>query len=98
MSKFNFTTKEVTWTEVEPITLEKLVHMLYTTELSDHCTSSLPQGKYPTQLEVLSGSRAPVISLEDTIIHEVKVNMFFKGHVERVRIDVCKLGKTDVMI
>jgi len=49
-------------------------------------------------LEVLSGSRAPVISLEDTIIHEVKVNMFFKGHVERVRIDVCKLGKTDVMI
>ena len=27
------------------------------------------------------------------ITHQVKCNMFFKGHVERVRIDVCNLGK-----
>ena len=28
------------------------------------------------------------------ITHQVECNMFFKGHVERVKIDVCNLGKT----
>ena len=32
------------------------------------------------------------------ITYEVEVNMFYKGHVERVRIDVCKLGKTDIIL
>jgi len=32
------------------------------------------------------------------IMHEVEVNMFYKGHIERVRIDVCELGKTDVIL
>jgi len=32
------------------------------------------------------------------ITHEVEVNMFYKGHVEKVRIDVCELGKTDVIL
>jgi len=32
------------------------------------------------------------------IMHQVKCNMFFKGHVERVRIDVCNLGKTEVIL
>ena len=32
------------------------------------------------------------------ITYEVKVNMFYKGHIERVRIDVCELGKTDVIL
>jgi len=32
------------------------------------------------------------------IMHEVEVNMFYKGHVERVQIDVCELGKTDVIL
>ena len=32
------------------------------------------------------------------ITHEVEVNMFYKGHVERVRMDVCKLGKTNVIL
>jgi len=32
------------------------------------------------------------------IIHQVKCNMFFKGHVERVRMDVCNLGKTEVIL
>jgi len=32
------------------------------------------------------------------ITHEVKVNMFYKGHVERVQMDVCELGKTDVIL
>jgi len=32
------------------------------------------------------------------ITHHVDCNMFFKGHVERVRIDVCNLGKTKVIL
>jgi len=32
------------------------------------------------------------------ITYEVEVNMFYKGHVERVQIDVCELGKTDVIL
>jgi len=33
-----------------------------------------------------------------TMIHEVKINMFYKGHVERVQINICKLGKTDIIL
>jgi len=32
------------------------------------------------------------------IMHEVEVTMFYKGHVERVQMDICKLGKTDVIL
>ena len=32
------------------------------------------------------------------ILHKVEVNLYFKGHVERVRIDVCNLGKTEVIL
>jgi len=32
------------------------------------------------------------------ITHKVKVNMFFKGHMEKVRIDVWKLEKTKVIL
>jgi len=32
------------------------------------------------------------------IMHEVEVNMFYKGHVKRVRMDVCELGKTEVIL
>ena len=32
------------------------------------------------------------------IMHQVECNMFFKGHVERARIDVCNLGKTEVIL
>jgi len=32
------------------------------------------------------------------IIHEVEVNMFYKVHVERVRMDVCELEKTNVIL
>ena len=32
------------------------------------------------------------------IMHEVEVNMFYKGHVERVRMDVCELRKTDIIL
>jgi len=32
------------------------------------------------------------------ILHIVEVNVYFKGHVERVRMDVCNLGKTEVIL
>ena len=32
------------------------------------------------------------------IIHEVEVNIYFKGHVERVRMDICNLGKMEVIL
>jgi len=32
------------------------------------------------------------------ILHEVEVNLYFKGYVERVRMDVCNLGKTEVIL
>ena len=32
------------------------------------------------------------------ITHQVECNMFFKGHVERVKMDICNLGKTEVIL
>jgi len=32
------------------------------------------------------------------IIHQVEVNMYYKSYVERIRMDVCDLGKTDIIL
>jgi len=32
------------------------------------------------------------------ITHQVEANMYYKGHVERIRMDVCDLGKTEVIL
>jgi len=32
------------------------------------------------------------------ITHQVEANVYYKGHVERMRIDVCDLEKTEMMI
>jgi len=32
------------------------------------------------------------------IMHQVECNMFYKGHMERMRMDVCDLGKTKVIL
>jgi len=32
------------------------------------------------------------------IIYQVEVNMYYKSYVERMRMDVCDLGKTDVIL
>jgi len=32
------------------------------------------------------------------ITHQVECNMFFKGHVERARMDICNLGKTEMIL
>jgi len=38
------------------------------------------------------------VNVGGAITHQVECNMFFKGHVERVRMDVCNLGKTEVIL
>jgi len=35
---------------------------------------------------------------EGTITHQVECNMFFKGHMERARMDVCNLGKIELIL
>jgi len=32
------------------------------------------------------------------IIHQVEVNIFYKNHVKRMRMDMCNLGKTEVIL
>jgi len=32
------------------------------------------------------------------ILHQVECNVFYKGHVKRMRMDVCDLGKTEVIL
>ena len=32
------------------------------------------------------------------IAHQVEVNVYYKGHVERMRMDVCNLGRTDIIL
>jgi len=39
-----------------------------------------------------------MVNTGGAIIHQVECNMFFKGHVERARMDVCNLGKTEVIL
>ena len=38
------------------------------------------------------------VNVGGAITHQVECNMFFKGHVERVRMDVHNLGKTEVIL
>ena len=39
-----------------------------------------------------------IVNVGGAIMHQVKCNMFFKEHVERVRMDVCNLEKTEVIL
>ena len=32
------------------------------------------------------------------IIHQVEVNVYYKGHVERMEMDICNLGRTDIIL
>ena len=32
------------------------------------------------------------------ITHQVEVNVYYKSHIERIRIDVYELGKTDIIL
>jgi len=50
--------------------------------------------KRPLLVKNVNGS----VNIGGAIIHQVECNMFFKGHVERVRMDICNLGKTEVIL
>jgi len=50
--------------------------------------------KRPLLVKNVDGS----VNIGGAIMHQVEYNMFFKGHVERVRIDICNLGKTEVIL
>jgi len=39
-----------------------------------------------------------IVNVGGAIMHQVECNMFFKGHIERVRIDVCNLGKIEIIL
>ena len=32
------------------------------------------------------------------ITHQVEANVYYKGHIERMRMDICDLGKTEVIL
>jgi len=32
------------------------------------------------------------------ITHQVEANVYYKGYVKRMRIDICDLGKTEVIL
>jgi len=32
------------------------------------------------------------------IIHQIKANVYYKGYVKRMRMDVCNLGKTEIIL
>jgi len=34
----------------------------------------------------------------EAVTHQVEVNVYYKGHVERMRMDVCDLGKTEIIL
>jgi len=50
--------------------------------------------KRPLLVKNMDGSE----NIGGAITHQVECNMFFKEHVERVRMDICNLGKTEVIL
>ena len=39
-----------------------------------------------------------IVNAGGAIMHQIECNMFFKGYIERTRIDVYNLGKTEVIL
>jgi len=39
-----------------------------------------------------------MVNAGGAIIYQVECNMFFRGHVKRARMNVCNLGKTEVIL
>jgi len=50
--------------------------------------------KKPLLVQNIDGT----INVGGAIMHQVECNMFFKGHMERARMDVCNLGKTELIL
>jgi len=38
------------------------------------------------------------VNSKGAIIYQVECNVFYKGHIERMRMDICDLGKTEVIL
>jgi len=38
------------------------------------------------------------INVEGAITYQVECNIFFKGYIERAQMDMCNLGKTEVIL
>jgi len=38
------------------------------------------------------------VNMRGAIMHQVECNIFFKGHIERARMDICNLGKIEVIL
>ena len=32
------------------------------------------------------------------ITHQVEVNVYYKSHIEKMRMDICNLGRTDIIL
>jgi len=47
---------------------------------------------------LLVGNVDGMVNVGGTIMHQVECNIFFKGHVERARMDICNLGKIEVIL
>ena len=39
-----------------------------------------------------------IVNVGRAITHQVECNMFFKGHIERARMDICNLDKTELIL
>ena len=50
--------------------------------------------KRPLMVKNVNGT----VNSEGAITHQVECNVFYKGHMERIRMDVCDLGKTEVIL
>ena len=69
------------------------------------CISSVPKSNENSIEFSLSTQTRRVIKSSQTkslqggaIMHQVECNMFFKEHMERARMDVCDLGKTELIL
>jgi len=50
--------------------------------------------KRPLMVKNVGGT----VNSRGAITHQVECNVFYKGHMERMRMDVCDLGKTEVIL
>ena len=39
-----------------------------------------------------------IVNVGGAITYQVECNIFFKGHVKRAQMDICNLGKTEVIL
>jgi len=50
--------------------------------------------KRPVVVRNLDGTNNNV----EAITHQVEINMYYKSHVERMKMGVCNLGRTDIIL